>query len=350
MANIIVNHADELDAELTALARPLVAKWEAAVLRVAAAHVQPKFMPFKPSMDTPESILARRFSQLPAAKKQVASQRAITSLKAPNLQAQARLGLVGVDLTAARSIDQLMAVVPPKKLTKEQLTKLADTRITALGGMPQAGVGVPGSLKSLRLEMVRIVCVDETNGFLGWEGGEDEIKLGGAALDETTKVGKVGPFDLGDFDDGTRKDFFSPPKVLSTFDLTKAKSFPNAYFVTLVLVEHDHGNFNETVNEIVNKIKKEATEYLAALIGAQIGASGGVFGMIIGAIVGYVVGKAINAIVSVWEDDPFRPRTIEVIIPSADATFDGKLTQPSQVIRFTGPGEYAMRYQWALTK
>jgi tetrahydromethanopterin S-methyltransferase subunit G len=238
----------------------------------------------------------------------------------------------------------------PARVTKEQLTRLATARLASLGGMPQGVVGAPGSLKSLRLEMLRMVCVDETNGFLGNEWGSDEIALGGVTLDETAKVGKVGPFDLGEFDDNTRKDYLSAPKVLFTFDLSKAKTFPNSFFVTLVLVEEDFGDFSETVNDIIHKLEGETAEYLAALIGSEVGTAGGPLGTLVGLFVGWAVGKIVNSLISAWKDDPFTPQTIEVIIPSADANFGGDLTKPSEVIHFTGPGQYAMRYRWALTK
>jgi hypothetical protein len=69
-------------------------------------------------------------------------------------------------------------------------------------------------------------------------------------------------------------------------------------------------------------------------------------GTLIGLLVGYIVGKVVSALISAWEDDPFNARTIEVIIPA----FDAKLSNPGSVVKFTGPGEYAMRYRWALSQ
>jgi hypothetical protein len=197
-----------------------------------------------------------------------------------------------------------------------------------------------------------MVCVDETDGFLGSEVGEDEISIGGAALDATVNVGTIGPLDLGDFNDWgpLRQKDYNPPTTLFTFDLTQTAAFPASYFTTLVLAEIDQGNFGETVKEIIAKVKEQAIEYLSALIGAQLGTAAGPLGALVGAIVGYLVGKIVSKIISIWEDDPFEVRTLEVHLPSAHATFDGSLVQPSQVVRFTGPGHYAMRYQWRLTR
>jgi hypothetical protein len=60
---------------------------------------------------------------------------------------------------------------------------------------------------------------------------------------------------------------------------------------------------------------------------------------------GWLVGKFVNRIISVWEDDPFNAKTLELIIPSATAPFN----QPSLVFHFTRRGEYAVRYRWTVS-
>jgi len=59
----------------------------------------------------------------------------------------------------------------------------------------------------------------------------------------------------------------------------------------------------------------------------------------------------VNAIVKAWEDDVFNPVTVNMVMPKFNASFDGHgdLTQKSEVVYFTGPGEYAMRYRWVLS-
>lgn len=241
-------------------------------------------------------------------------------------------------LDSPRSVNDLIRN-PPPKFDAQKMQAVATRRLTRLGVL-QPGISgaasVPVQPRRLQLQLQRVVCIDETNGLFGSERGNDEIELGGVALDGTTNIGKVGPFGLGDFNDGTRRDF--PRKPM--FDFQVGGTFPRAFYATLIMVEADNGNFNDTVNAIIDKLAKESIEALTAAIGGAIGGALGPAGFLVGIIVGYVVGKVFNFLKAAWEDDPFRPKTIEVIIPSADAT----IAQPSRVVKFNGPGEYAVRY------
>ncbi|MER8688002.1 hypothetical protein [Mesorhizobium sp. M1136] len=348
MSDIIVNRLADIDPQVADLAEPIVQRWTAAMTRVAAAHKQQGFMPNPPVNGSIEDILAKRFNDpaFPQVKRDRAADEAIRFAASPFLKR--RTGLTAADLQSSTPVDQLVGL-PTARLTRQQLSAMVDNR----PGIPNFGGGVaaalPGTLRSLDLEIIRVVCIDETNGPFGTERGQDEIYIGGVALNSEVEVGKVGPTKMGDFDDigSRRQKDFNPDLRLYSHDLTKDTVFPSSYFVTLVMFEKDQGNLNDTVNEIVNKVKDDAITYLSALIGTGTGSLAGPLGALVGLAVGYIVGKVIKGLVSAWEDDPFLPVTIEVHVPSSSANAGGP---PSKVMNFTGPGEYAVRYQWKLRK
>jgi hypothetical protein len=194
---------------------------------------------------------------------------------------------------------------------------------------------------------MRVVCIDETDGFLGTEVGEDEISMSGLTIDESAHTASIAPFHVADFDDGDRKDF-APPKRLFTQIIGGGNSYPKHYFATLLLFEVDQGNLEETMQEVLRRFADEVAEKVAAWLGGTAGSSlgplGTAAGAIIGWLVGWPVGKVVSRLIAIWEDDPFIPRTLELMIPSAGAT----QSRPSRVFHFTGPGEYAVRYQWTI--
>jgi hypothetical protein len=245
------------------------------------------------------------------------------------------------NLETGKSVDTLTKGAPSNKLTVAQFRDLVDECFAPTN----APIGAPLPFKTLSLDLFRLVCIDETNGFLGSEAGNDEIELSGVAFDETADIGKLAVIDCGNFNDGTRRDF-SPTKRLFTFNLTEGTTFPKSYFVTLLLVEADQGNLSDTVNSLIDKLKLEVSAALTALIS---GATR-VPPWLLVLSVNWLVSKIFNKIIAIWEDDPFTPRTIELTLPDASATFAEGATLLSRVVNFGGPGDYAMRYNWTLSK
>ncbi len=224
------------------------------------------------------------------------------------------------------------------------------TDTAKLLGQPQSAAQAAGPPSSITLRMQRMVCVDETNAV--WpigENGEDEISIGGATVDSDQNTGQIQAFNCGNFDDSTRRDW-NPAADLVTVSLAGA-TYPRALFANLLLVERDHGGIEGLVKQIVDKLAQEAKNQLAGwLAGAAIGgAFGGVVGAIIGLVVGYLIDKLVGIIAGWWDDDPFTPATIMVSLPDSGATFpNNSRTMDSTVVRFRGPGEYAVRYDWQL--
>ncbi len=337
---------DDLEPELARLVMPIARKWEAAALRVAAHHANPAKFTMPTDSDAPETILARRFDQIAKARPQLArlsGQRAADQLGLPKTERKLN-AVLDTDFTKTGSVDDLAKM--PKPVTKASLLRLLDRHYAQLG-MQRTTTGAPFPHSHVGLDLIRVVCVDETNGLFGTERGEDEIAMSGVTLDESANAGKIEPFTVSDsFDDGDRVDF-SPPKHLFTQAVGGGTSYPKHYFATLLLFEKDQGDLDETMEDILRKFADEAKEKLAAWLSVAasgFGALGAAAGAILGWLVGWLIGKIVNRLIAIWEDDPFVPRTLELIIPSASATMSGT----SKVFHFTGPGEYAVRYRWSV--
>ena len=351
MVNIVVRRINSTDmpAELARAVQPILRQWEAAVVRVAQAHgTNHQF-----AAGSQEALLQQRFTKLPKEIKDLSQRRANEALTRRTFtdRTAATLGVDVTDLKAdlasaqlaiPASVDQARAMVQTKLFLKNVGL---DPAALPAGPQPQ------NAPTKLTLRMQRLVCVDETNAVWPWgERGQDEIHIGGAILDTDQTSSAIPDFNCGKYDDTTRHDF-QPFKDLATVSLAN-KTFPRAYFASFVLVEVDNGGMQGVVKAIVDKLASEAKNHLSAWLAALAagvgGALGGPAGAVLGLVVAWLVDKLVAKIASWWGDDPFTPATIMATFPNAGADFNGKKTMPSEVLRFRGPGEYAMRYDWTL--
>jgi hypothetical protein len=340
---------DDFEPDLVSIVLPIYRKWEAAALRVAANHGDPVRFALPAGPDTPEAILAPRFNQIIKARPAVAqAASAIATDKLALLRVQRNLGrVINLDLSSNRSVDDLELAAAPPPANREAVLRLIDRHYAQLG-MQRTTSGAVSPQERVRLELIRMVCIDETNGFLGSEAGDDEISLSVATIDESGNTDKVDPFKVGDFSDGDRKEF-SPPKRLFTMGVGGGTSYPKHYFATMFLFEVDQGDLDETFEKIFRKFADEVAAKVGSLLGTAVGGViggplGAAAGALIGWLVGWLMGKLVSALIKAWEDDPFEPRQLEFIIPNATA----RLIEPSAVFHFRGPGEYAVRYRWSV--
>ena len=344
---------DDLEPDLLKIGNDIYAKWQAAALRVAAHSNDPKKFVLPTTRNTPEAILSKRFNYLAKSRPDIASAasaRAVQTLAWRKTRDNFRTA-VALDFNRNVSVNDLVVAdgIVASDFTKEHVERLIERHYADLG-MQKTSFGAPPDYSKVHLEMLRMVCIDETNGFLGSEAGSDEIYLGATTLNETGTAGKVNPTKIGNFDDGTRKDF-SPAKRLFTWNVNTDGNYPKHYFATMLLWEKDNGELDETFEKLYNKFVSEVATKVAALLGTAVGGLfGGPLGAAVGAMVGWIVGWLINKIanylVRIWEDDMFIPKTIEFIIPNAEALN----SQPSKVFHFDGPGEYAVRYRWTVER
>jgi hypothetical protein len=232
------------------------------------------------------------------------------------------------------------------KMSPDRLRKVSEVH----GEIVRAGNGlVPQqTTDKLELRIHKVHCIDETNGQFVEKVGNDEIHLGGTAVDQSGKTHKIAPFLVGaNFDDGESKTF-KPPRRFTTFDLREGTDFPKSYFVTFVLFEKDGGGAAEFINKLLAKVKERVIAAITAAVGGFVGASGGPVGVAIGAAIGFVVGKVFEALKAAIDDDPFPPKTVSLAITAPDHRFKGKKTDsPEFIVRFKGnEGLYEVKYDW----
>jgi hypothetical protein len=350
MAEMLVRQLvpDDLEPELVAIALPIYRQWQAAALRVAANHGQPQRFALPTAKDSPEAILEERFRVLAKARPAVADAAAVVArenLDSPGTQRLLSRAVL-LDFSSDHSVTELALAGATPQITKKDLLRLVDRHYAQLG-MQRTTSGAPSPVGKVRLELIRMVCIDETNGFLGSEAGDDEIHLFGDTIDESGNTDRFKPFKVGDFSDNDRKDF-NPPKRLFTWDVGGGNSYPKHYFAEMFLVEKDQGDLDATAEQIFRRLADAVKAKVAELLikaGTSIGGPlGAAAGALAGWLAGWLIGKLVDFLIQAWKDDLFEPRQLEFIIPNATS----RLVEPSKVFHFRGPGEYAVRYRWSV--
>ena len=346
MANVITNSQDSeiADPKLRKLLVRVAREMELSIEKVAANHAKPSEFPLPSDPEATERVLAARFNTLPKDVKDRAGSRVLGRINLPAAARQRRFGdLAAVNLKAGAAIGAQVRDLPMPaalKFTRDHLATIVSQLST--------GATRP-RLTKLEFRIHRVRCLDETGGWTE-RLGNDEIDLGGNAVDETGDTHTIAKFRAGsNFDDGEQV-VFSPPRSFTVFDLTEGTAYPKSYFVTLVLAEADMGGLSEFLNNLVQKVKEKVIAALTAALGGAIGSSGGPVGAIIGAAVGFVVGKVFDLLKSAWEDDIFKPVTASVNITSLNAQWPGGKTDSLEAIAiFEGHGgKYEVTYDWRM--
>ncbi len=353
MSDIVLSEGFEItDPKLKAVAERVFQMFQVATEKAVAHAADPAKFPMPADATAVERIMLARFQALPAPDRKAAITRNRALINATKAARRQRLGdLADVDLRSNDSIRRQIRGMPVPQ--SAMLSKVDMERInTAVLGGPEAVIAAPapGAKPPNRLELRlhQVKCIDETNGFLGTEAGEDEIGLGGNSIDETGDVKPIAPFHVGDFDDGDVKNF-NPPRRFTFFNINEGSGFPKAYHVIFVLAEKDMGGLPSFVNSLEDKVREEVKDRLVEL-GVAIGASGGPVNAIIGAAVGWVVGKVFDFLGRLWGDDIFTPQQVKLTLPSANHRFaGGRADSADRKVTFKGHGgTYSLTYDWRL--
>lgn len=350
--------------ELEEVVDTLSAKYEFAALRIADAARQG--VALQPPRGSTEAILLSRFNAIgatPSPRRLAAVPAAI----APALQAQRAARIAAIRTAAGeragarlrRQVFQARAtpyvaatraptgtvdsVVPPAPMQDATLAQTLDKVNARIEPAAVVAQGQPRFTR-LHLDVIRLVCVDETNGFMGSEWGSDEIELGGSIVSPDGTVIRIARRSMGSYDDGTRRTF-NPPKSMSVVRTDANATYPKSFLAILVLNERDWGGFADFLDSLVNKIKSDAV----AAIQAWLAGHAGPLGPVLGLVVGWVVNKVVAKLSSIWGDDQFNPAQSLVTVSSPDGSFNGANSLPSEVVNFTGPGRYAMRFGWRVS-
>jgi hypothetical protein len=233
------------------------------------------------------------------------------------------------------------AAGPALGLSPERAAKLVHQLVLDNDLHPHTGE--PMNFDSLEVLVMRVRCVDETNGFGGSELGSDEIELGGFGIGPAVapRVAHIPRTVLGDYDDGTVRTY-SPPVGLALLPLGNDTEYPKRFFVTLLLVESDGGDFTAFLTDVIDEVQKfldsnwvEIAAFLAA----------GVAGAVYAYLYTWIASKILSIISWLWTDDHFPEQAFEIAVQSPDGPSNGG----EYTVRFTGPGEYLVRIGCALT-
>lgn len=347
MADVITNSqvSEIADPKLRKLLMRVVREMELSIDKVAANHAKPSEFPLPDDPNATERILAARYDALPKEVKEQAWSKVSLRINTPAVARQRRFGdLAAVNLKVGANIGAQVKALPlpaDLRFTREQFAKIIGTSTT---------VTTLPTLTKLEFRLHKVRCLDETGGFFGEKAGNDEIDLGGAAVDETGDTHVIPKFRVGsNFDDGEQV-VFSPPRSFTVFDLREGTAFPKSYFVTLVLAEVDMGGLSDFLNKLVQKVKAKVIAVLTASLGGALGTSGGPVGTLIGTAVGFVVGKIFDLLINTWSDDIFKPVTASVNIASLNAQWPGgKTDSPEEIATFVGHGgKYQVTYDWRM--
>lgn len=217
----------------------------------------------------------------------------------------------------------------------------------------------------LNLRIRRVKCVDETNGSFVERFGDDEIALGGFAIDNKAVSTQIPSFTVSSsFDDGEVKTY-NPPKVFASFQLGNLTG-PANFSAGFLLAEKDGGGFADAIKNIFEKLvseiakkKKELESRLpvptthtsgthtAAAVAPLVG--GIVLSTIWPIVKPYVYDYVKNKIIGWFKDDLFPLHDITTTILNANHTWNGQKVSPEAMVEFRGnDGVYQLFYDWEL--
>lgn len=210
------------------------------------------------------------------------------------------------------------------------------------------------SNQQVSLQLVKVICRDETGGKFVEKFGNDEIALSGIGIDALGTVAKQDPFDVfADFDDNDVKSF-DPPRTLLTLAVPDVGAFPKTCKVTFLLAEVGGGGTGH--QEATQKAFETATKLVAAkkadmiLKGENPEDSPDLTEMIWETVKDVLFDFVVDVIKSGISDDVFPPNDVSVTITSSDFRFpDGSKLSPEESTVFTGhKGKYEVVYFWQI--
>jgi hypothetical protein len=334
----------------------------------ATGHlVDPASYPMPAKEDALENIMLRQFSRLGRKAQRKLTQTTFPKLQLPSDERYKLYGsLASVNYQLSVPISDQIRVLRPlleKELAAAQIKDMEifpNLHINDFAD-PSSGNQSTPMYNYLINQIRKVTCIDETNEGIWGEIGKDEIHLAGAVTDDQGNIFGVKRFKVGDFDDGTVKEY-EPAKEFVRFDLTANNIWPKVFTVSYLLAEVDDGGFDEIAKAIIlalaekgKEILEEYVDEIASVIGMAIGgAIGNVVGAAIGAALGWAIGKIIGLIdLGDFSDEVFEPYSIAIVVPSGDASWN--TTTPSKsdlsIASFKGHGgEYELTYFWQLKK
>lgn len=341
-------HLDMIKSNKTAAAvvDRTVAVLKLAAFKAAANRAKPKTYQLPADASSFEQLLAGRLATRPALAQAAAVQWATRLAADPAAQTRLFGSLAKVDVRSARPVADLVHSAAPLAVNRAQLEQAAQIRFAddliapPAPGTAQVMSATAPAGKSLKIRIHRVICEDESDGFLGSEWGEDEIGIGGVTVDETGDVHKVSPWTVGThFEDHDSKTY-NPPKTFEAFDLSEGGNhWPKGYAASIYVSELDNGGFPGFISDVYNQVKV----YVGALINGWIPGLGALVVMVLDVFFGWLV--------SIWEDDIFPAITIQTDIASPQHVFASG-TRTSSIKKYwtkAHGGKYWVWLDWQIT-
>lgn len=216
------------------------------------------------------------------------------------------------------------------------------------------GATVSNPVTKVQFHVHELTCVSETSG-----PGDDDIAMGAVVTDSLLHSKRILLLDETEFNDGDVKGF-SPP-LTHEFNLLTPLGWPKSFVVSMLLVEIDHGGFNDDLKELLEKIQglvkselvKLGVTTVTALIGGAAGSIAGPAGTVIGAIIGALIGWLVDSffgwLIGLFEDDAFLPISASLSLKSIHDRFSGKThgSVGSWWVQGHG-GRYEFKTDWEL--
>lgn len=327
-------------------------------LEKAAAHNE-KTAKYPVPRNSAEAQLASRMGKLSPRQQRKLAQGLMKRAEA-NAATRAEMygDLAKIDLNSSRAIAELVKAVPVAASQKMSVGEV-DAFRNRLGGDLKPVAATPAFSK-LDLRLHKVVCADDTDLFLEFEG-KDEILLdviATAANGDSTVAPRT---DLGQFKDGQNR-VFATPKTLATFDLTGSQP-PIAMLATIVMTEKDFGDSSQFINLILEQLEVLVKDRVDDFITEQLGGSSGsgktgvtaralnippVLLPIITTLIAMAVEKIFDAIAQIFGDEIFQPQILPIAIASLTEPFpDGNSDSAEETIEFEGfKGLYKIIVDW----
>lgn len=357
MSTMTMTHIGKVsDPELSEFIKPLQQSFELSLEKAAAHLTDPVTYPMPQEESALEQIIYKRIKTLPKEKQENVKNAFTLRAKESAIERFKRLGeLSRVNLKLPVLIRQqsLSLIKNTSKIDFSKLLSLAAKYGKVVAQSSETFLEGNAN-RTLDFRVHSVYCRDETNPE--WIG-DDEISLGGTALNSAATAIKIPTFEVrNDFDDGEIKEYPNGKRIIS-FDLQKQLGWPQTFTITLVLAEIDMGGLEDYIDWLLLAIKKEVQEYLAGIVGGVVGGVlGGPVGVIIGGFVGAIVGQAVSWLIDQigkWVgDDVFEPVTVQITIPAANSLWEGTgLYSPKTKVDFVGHGgAYEITYDWRLNR
>lgn len=332
---------------LTAHASSMV---KLAGLKAAAHLAEPDSVPLPANADALERLFHAELS----ARDPAAQQRAIRNAVTVFARGSGQFGaLRTLDLRSTTPmLLQAKSFVRPTGINAAWAEKVT-TSLVGTGEQEPDAPAARGDVAAggvLQLRVREIVCVAET-GALGERGEEEEeIAVGGVAIDEFGNVVKGAEIGLGSFRDKRRR-VLDPPRVFSMFDVAGGgERWPKFYSALITLVDKNNGGLPGFLSDLFKQVKGWLTEVLGAAVGPVAGSVVPALVSVVAALVGSLIDELCGWVVDLCEDDVHPARNIGVRLLSRQHVFaNGTQTCGVKVATILGHhAKYRVFYDWHL--